>query len=783
MHSADALWNHLRTMLSRLMDGARTPVPSCRAAVCSPLVPLHTRAGWRALLPGALPLLRYSVAYLISLYVAEVLDIALNPSLATPFPLYLTGAVTVSALLLAPPRRWWLYLVLTIPLLLFEARLFRIAPTALNMFNLFIAYTTVVFISVLTASLFRRFTQLPLRFASVSEVARFQMCVGVGVVPSTVITNSLRSALNFSNFWLNWQTTFLGYFLGIVVFLPPIVLGATDGLRGLHLTSPARRRELALLSLATLVMSVVVFATRLPDEDIAHTLIYLVVPPLIWAAIRFGSLGVSSALSLATLIGITSAIYNRGPFVGSSSMANVLSLQLFLACVGVPLLLLAALVQEQQAAHTEVARQSTQLDRIFEQMAEALVVYDAHGQIVRENMVMRRLRDASAAPPDFGAHSEPDRIALYALRDGQGRLLAPEEAPNRRALRGEVLTGEHAVDLQMRSLDGHEREMRMSAAPLRNPTGEIVGAVGTVLDMSEHNRLVREREQAQARELAAQDVARQLDQFFVVASHDIRGPATAVGGFVQLARAQAEALANVLATPGEPEAAHVRLRVMTLLRALATADESGQRLMRLVTVLFDVARARSGTLTVELALCDLVPLVREQVAAQREITPARTLQLELPDHPVFVLADADRLGQVVLNYLANAVKSSADDQPITVRLVPSESAARISVHDHGPGLPADELPRVWVPSYRTPGVAVQSSASAASGSLGMGLYICKSIVALHPGGQVGVESVEGAGSAFWFSLPLTSSTPYAAPDRNQFVTSVHRTDRLTRYDG
>jgi signal transduction histidine kinase len=85
-----------------------------------------------------------------------------------------------------------------------------------------------------------------------------------------------------------------------------------------------------------------------------------------------------------------------------------------------------------------------------------------------------------------------------------------------------------------------------------------------------------------------------------------------------------------------------------------------------------------------------------------------------------------------------------------------ENQAVVSVTDHGPGLPPDEQSRIWELFHRVPGIEVQSWSGESSGSLGLGLHICKQLMELHPGGSVGVESIVGAGSTFWFRLPLVS---------------------------
>jgi PAS domain S-box-containing protein len=284
--------------------------------------------------------------------------------------------------------------------------------------------------------------------------------------------------------------------------------------------------------------------------------------------------------------------------------------------------------------------------------------------------------------------------------------------------------------------------------------GQVVEFQSVGRDITERRQLEQEREQAQARELAAHEVADHLDQFFATASHDIRSPVTALIGNLQMARVRAERLASALQTH-DGQLADL---ATPLLETLSRADESGDRLLRLVPVLFDLARARTGTLALTLAPCNLVTLLREQVTAQQTTAPSRTMRLDLPDQAVTVIADADRIGQVVTNYLTNALKYSADDQPVEVRLEATDGLAVVAVRDHGPGLPPDEHLQVWERYHRAPGVEVRGSAGASSESLGLGLHICKQLIELHPGGAVGITSAVGKGSTFWFRLPLAAET-------------------------
>ncbi len=190
---------------------------------------------------------------------------------------------------------------------------------------------------------------------------------------------------------------------------------------------------------------------------------------------------------------------------------------------------------------------------------------------------------------------------------------------------------------------------------------------------------------------------------------------------------------------------------------LNRTDRQTLRLDRLVGDLLDVSRIQAGNLDLRLEPCDLAGVVREAVEEQRASWPERRLTLALPAGPIAVMADDDRIGQVVTNYLTNALKYSPAREPVAVMVRVEQARAkrgqprvRVQVRDLGPGLLTDEQARIWERFHRAPGITLQSGSGV---GLGLGLYIAKTIVERH-GGTVGVESAPEAGSTFWFTLPL-----------------------------
>lgn len=410
-------------------------------------------------------------------------------------------------------------------------------------------------------------------------------------------------------------------------------------------------------------------------------------------------------------------------------------------------------ITEQRQLERSARDHTAQLEAIIEAITDSLLVYDTDGRIIMSNAAAREMLVRFI--PDAPGETLRERNAQTLPTNEFGEPLSEAQWAQTRALQGEIISGADPVEMVVRSPDGEEASFTVTASPLRDAAGNIVGAVTVSRDVTTHRRLEREHDEARVRELAALELNRRLDEFLSIAAHDIRNPVTTVYTSVQTLQRRVRRLQTEVAG-GKIENQTTAMEALG--RSVTSARNGVERLIRLIERLFDITQAHAGKLGLQLALCDLATIAREQVAAQRAAQPERTIHLELPDdQPVTVTADADRLGEVLANYLSNALKYSAKDHPVTVRLEIVAERAVMAVRDAGPGLPPVEQLLVWEMFHSAPGVAALSVTEGQGNSLGLGLHICKRLIEAHAGGEVGVQSEVGVGSTFWFSLPLADA--------------------------
>ncbi|MGZ3681875.1 MAG: ATP-binding protein, partial [Ktedonobacterales bacterium] len=329
--------------------------------------------------------------------------------------------------------------------------------------------------------------------------------------------------------------------------------------------------------------------------------------------------------------------------------------------------------------------------------------------------------------------------------DESGRVARRLACAAGQALIVPIRLGEHLVGILCLGHD--ESDHRYTPAEV-----EFAAAVAKLAALVlERERLLHARADAEAQLLALLKINGMMNEFLGIASHELRTPLTVIRANIQLLEKTIERLLN---TPDGncADPAHLRERAIALTTRI---EHQSLRQERLVNDLLDVSRIEAGRLELHVAPVDLAAIVCESVDEQRLLNEQRSISLSLPRGccVVPVCADADRVGQVITNFLTNALKYSEADQPVSVSIGLHGDTARVSVRDHGPGLSPEMHGQVWERFYRAPGVEVQSGSGV---GLGLGLYISKTIIE-RLGGAVGVESAPGQGSTFWFTLPVRRS--------------------------
>jgi signal transduction histidine kinase/ActR/RegA family two-component response regulator len=246
-----------------------------------------------------------------------------------------------------------------------------------------------------------------------------------------------------------------------------------------------------------------------------------------------------------------------------------------------------------------------------------------------------------------------------------------------------------------------------------------------LFEEAQHRRAEAERAQA-----TAEEANRAKDEFLAVLSHELRTPLTAILGWVRLLLSG-------------------RLPAARLTQALAAVDRNARVQTRLIADLLDVSRIVSGKIELESRLVDFDAVVREALTSARQDSHAATLLAEATIEPgTLVVGDRDRLYQVVMNLVANAMKFTPAGGRVDVRLDRVDEAVRLVVSDTGEGIGAEELPLIFDRFHQ-----VDRSHTRRHGGLGLGLAIVRHLVEAH-GGSVRAESPgPGLGATFTVHLP------------------------------
>lgn len=294
-----------------------------------------------------------------------------------------------------------------------------------------------------------------------------------------------------------------------------------------------------------------------------------------------------------------------------------------------------------------------------------------------------------------------------------------------RVLRGEQVEFEDELPI-----GGALKSVHVVYTPDRDASGEVVGWVASVMDVTE--RVHAERELAKAK-VAAEQANEQKDYFLAVLGHELRNPLAPIRNSVELLK-------------------HLESLDPTLLRVRDVIDRQVAHMARLIDDLLDVSRISRGKITLrkqEIELTELVEAVIEDNRPQLEGNGKR-LEFQAPETQFWVYGDTVRLKEVVNNLLENANKFTDTGGHVDVKITESRNGeALVTVTDTGIGMDAETLDNIFEPFTQA-----DSSMDRRNGGLGLGLALARALIQMH-GGEMRAESQGmGKGSRFLFTLPL-----------------------------
>ena len=374
--------------------------------------------------------------------------------------------------------------------------------------------------------------------------------------------------------------------------------------------------------------------------------------------------------------------------------------------------------------HRDEQRARADLEALVDTSPVGVVVFDAGtGNPVSLNQEAKRIVGGLCLP----GRSPEELLGVLRCRRADGREVALDEFPLARQWTDPETV--RAEEMVLSVPDGRSVTTLVNATPIRSADGQVETMIVTLQDLAPLEELERLRA-----------------EFLGMVSHELRAPLTSIKG----------STATVLGA----SSAVTRAELLQFFRII---DEQADHMRGLISDLLDAGSIEAGTLSIPSDVASLVDQARNTFLSGGG---RHVLHLDLPPDLPWVMADRERIVQVLNNLFSNASRHSPESSPIRVAAVRDSVHVAISVSDEGRGVPPDLLPHLF---RKHAGFAKRDSERGAGG-FGLGLAICKGLVEAH-GGRIWAESGgPGLGTRFTFTIPVAdasgdSGTPGFAENR------------------
>ena len=674
----------------------------------------HSKTDWSRNQFFDWPLAAIALSVCLAYFLGAKIGFALT---LRPHPvsvLWPPNSILLAALLLTPVRIWWVILLAALPAHLAAQLQSNVPPTMILCW--FISNSCEALIG---AGCVRYLIDRPVRFDRLRNVGIF--CLFAAFL-GPFLSSFLDAAFVVINhwgqdsYWQVWRIRFTSNVLTALTLVPFVVSWSAEGIAWLGKIRRSRFLEAGLLLLGLLSVNTIAFYKFAPPADSA--LLYLPLPFLIWAAVRFGSRGASAAICTVGFLAIWSAGHGYGPFSTRSAEENALSIQMFLIVMSVPLMLLAAVIEERSKGETTLRERE-------ERISLAAESADLAFWTINFERKESWMSDNGRAIFNFGPDEPLSRELFLSRVHPEDRNAVDEAIESARA-------SSQTFEFEYRLLrpDGETRWLISRGRYGYNDRGGIRELIGVAIDVTAQVKANLQL-RLQREEMAHMSRVWSMGELTASLAHELNQPLSAIASNV--------AAGSRFLTQGSLEP-----KMFEELLADVAAD--ARRASDIIHGIHDFVRKREGTRR----LVNLNEIIREVLRLLHSDLLGRATSVETQLDPSLPSVDADpvQLQQVLLNLLMNsleAMQSTPEDKRSVVISTTCEasSTVTVSLRDYGSGLPEEDMDKVFTHFYSTK-----------PNGMGMGLTIVRSIIEAH-GGKLWAENVDG-GARFSFRLPVTA---------------------------
>lgn len=355
---------------------------------------------------------------------------------------------------------------------------------------------------------------------------------------------------------------------------------------------------------------------------------------------------------------------------------------------------------------TEARRRTGELDATINSIADGVLIYSSDGKLIRMNPAAETLLGYPAAE---GEAPPAERMAMLSIETVEGEPFPAEMLPFRRALHGDTVQGAMMI---VHTPDGRSIWVLSSAGPIRNPEGELLGAVVTFADIT-----------------ALEDRQERREGLIRRIAHDLRNPLTTIS-------VQAELLQRRMSQQGQGREAEIAEAILA----------NARRMDSLIADLVEVGRADAASLDWRKEPTDLARLITDVTGRMGTLEDRARVRVEAQKGVPPVLANPEHIERAIVHLVTNALASSPPETPVVVRLEESDGEALVSISNQGPGIPPEDIPHLFERFFVSRG-------GARAHDLSLGLYITGLIVEAHSG-SIWAQSQVGKGTTIYFTLPF-----------------------------